>query len=73
MANAKKCDKCGKFYANHERKFRINNKDFKNANPAWIKLVDVNDHYITSFDLCEQCMKDLWHWLCNEEACEENE
>lgn len=73
MSNAKKCDRCGKFYENHKRNFRINSTDFKNAIPAWVKLVDIKDSYITSFDLCEQCMKDLWHWLCNEEVCEEDE
>lgn len=68
MSNAKKCDRCGKFYENHKRRFRMDNNDFKNANLAWIKLVDVNDHYITSFDLCEDCVKELWHWLLNGEV-----
>ena len=68
--NAKKCDRCGKFYTNEEKKFRI-----KDRVPATFDINSINGWNIGTWDLCEQCMKELWHWLCNEREteCEEDE
>ena len=70
MANAKKCDRCGAFYTNKEKIFGINGRI-----PATFEILDRNGWIIGKYDLCEQCMKDLWHWLCNEQEteCEEDE
>lgn len=71
MANAKKCDKCGVYYTLDDRKFKINGRI-----PAYIDIYTRNSMIVASeIDLCEQCMKDLWHWLRNEQEteCEENE
>lgn len=69
MADAKKCDRCGKFYVDKEKKFRINSNGNKGI-PSWIKIINIEDTCITHFELCEQCMKDLWRWLCNEQESE---
>ena len=45
MADAKKCDRCGKFYEGNE--VRYSEKG----------LVVCNKHY--EYDLCEDCLKDL--------------
>ena len=65
MANAKKCDRCGAYYTLDDRKFKINGKI-----PAYIEIYTRNGVIVSSVDLCEQCMKDLWHWLCNEQETE---
>ena len=71
MANAKRCDRCGKFYSEKDKEFKINKND-KHI-PSWIEIINTNDMAICAYDLCEQCMKDLYRWLCNEQESEENE
>jgi hypothetical protein len=71
MANAKKCDRCGAYYTLDDRKFKINERT-----PAYMEIYTKHGMIVVSaIDLCEQCMKDLWHWLCNEQEteCEEDE
>lgn len=68
MADAKRCDRCGKFYSEKDKEFKINKNGVHI--PSWIKMIDTDDRLICSYDLCEQCMKDLYHWLCNEQESE---
>lgn len=69
MADAKKCDRCGKFYTNNDRQFRVNG-----GYPVRIDMVDRNGWTLgNGFDLCEDCMKELWHWLRNEQESESEE
>lgn len=61
MANAKRCDRCRKFYSNDEKTFKINDRR--------VGGVTVYGFYnaITNMDLCDDCARDLWHFLCNEQ------
>ena len=65
MADAKKCDRCGRYYDDESSK----DKNFKvNGETVYqIALINASDGRICEYDLCDQCARDLFHWLCNEE------
>ncbi len=48
MADAKKCDRCGKYYDENNRKM-------------W--LYNGNPNYTNPLDLCEKCVTDLKRWF----------
>ena len=48
MADAKKCDRCGKYYDENDRKMWLYNGKSVHTNP---------------FDLCEECVTDLKRWF----------
>ena len=56
MSNAKKCDRCGKFYEYYEGFERIPNGNKFNC----MTLFGVKSKI---FDLCPLCMKSLFAWL----------
>lgn len=62
MAYAKKCDRCGRYYDDENSKdknFRVNG-----ITVHQMALIDACDHPIHEYDLCDQCARDLFHWLC---------
>ena len=71
MADAKKCDRCGKYYddeSSKDRNFRVNGIPIHQ-----MALIDACDHHICEYDLCNECARDLFHWLCNEKEVEHEE
>ncbi len=56
MANAKKCDRCGKYYdRNH----------VKSMNGNFVTSIFINStpQYRRVFDLCDECIVDLYKFL----------
>ena len=52
MANAKKCDRCGEYY------------DEPGSNCiGGINIIPVSEGTIYTFDLCEDCLEDLYDFL----------
>lgn len=71
MADAKKCDRCGKYYddeSSKDKNFKVNGITVHK-----MALIDACDYPIHNYDLCDQCARDLFHWLCNEEKVEHEE
>ena len=64
MSNAKRCDRCGKFYVVGEKSFRI-----RNSKVGALKVLDVNGYYIIEMDLCDECVEKLDRFLKGEEVC----
>lgn len=60
---AKKCDRCGKFYAPENKKATING-----SIPAFMQLVNNYGWSINQYDLCDDCVKDLQQWLKNKKV-----
>ncbi len=60
MSLAKKCDRCGKFYAIYNKK-----KDEKNANGFMFLNIDENQKYWSNSakDLCQDCMESMYEWF----------
>lgn len=54
--NAKKCDRCGKYYDSYGT-----NSDHKNTNAVMFVNVDRNGHYFSHgiIDLCPECMNEV--------------
>ena len=60
MANAKKCDRCGKFYSSKDKKF----KQEKLADVlGCITLTDLSGYILKDYDLCDVCAAEFWNWL----------
>ena len=56
MANAKKCDRCGKYYdINHAKSMHGN----------FVTSISINStsQYHQVFDLCDECIVDLYKFL----------
>ena len=71
MADAKKCDRCGSYYddgRSKDKSFKVNGRTVHQ-----MALIDDCDNRICEYDLCDQCARDLFHWLCNEEEVEHKE
>ena len=58
MANALKCDRCGKFYTEKEKNFIVPGDILE-----YIKIYAKNNVLIDIFDLCDDCAEELWNWL----------
>lgn len=52
MADAKKCDRCGKYYITNEQEFKGCNLRGRRSNSPSI-----------FFDLCDECVGRLWNFL----------
>lgn len=66
MADAKKCDRCGSYYddgSSKDKSFKVNGETVYQ-----IALINSSDRRICEYDLCDQCTRDLFHWMCNEEV-----
>lgn len=55
MSDAKKCDRCGKFYDIYEPV----------DNAAGFRFVNKGGRLQETYDLCPNCMAELIHWLAN--------
>lgn len=66
MANAMKCDRCGKLYESYNTK-----KDNKNINGFIPVNLDVDRKYYSHgvTDLCPDCMKEFQNWLKDVQSC----
>lgn len=56
MANAKKCDRCGKFYEKNETKRKINGEYVEG-----IKICTYANRKI--YDLCGDCIENLYEFM----------
>lgn len=66
MANAKKCDRCGKFYAYEDKKFSI---DTSNEKIIYGLFLDFGVEWIRrQYDLCDDCARKLYDFLTNYES-----
>ena len=67
MAEAIKCDRCGKFYTSDEKIFKIPSNTVGKfpGNIGYIQLFTTYDNILQTYDLCDECAKDLWSWLNN--------
>lgn len=65
MANAKKCDRCGRFYDYYGMKKSCS---FRNAMTIYYKSKEniVLDSSKNHYDLCPLCMEQLVGWLTKE-------
>lgn len=71
MADAKRCDRCGSYYddaSSKDKSFKVNGETVYQ-----IALINSSDGRICEYDLCDQCARDLFHWMCNEEEVEHEE
>ena len=68
MADAKKCDRCGKYYDLKDRREIVNHPKFSEQHRkfVWIRCLDDLDRRIGDFDLCDDCAEKLYKFLCNE-------
>ena len=62
MADAKKCDRCGGFYEEKDRSFKVNG-----CLASRVRILGTNGSFIGDYDLCDQCARDFFHFLCNEQ------
>ena len=62
MANAKKCDICGKFYDHYQN---ITLKSGMTMNGCMIRFAADNGVCWTSSDLCPECMTKVHTLLCD--------
>lgn len=61
MANAKRGDRCGKFYMNDDSRFKS-----RGIYVDYISLISKNGSVIDKYDLCNDCLEHLVKWLHNE-------
>ena len=66
MANAKKCDRCGKYYMDGEKTAH----DADGYYIGGITTLSIKGNSITKYDLCDNCIKKLMIFLDNEEVAE---
>ena len=58
MADAKKCDVCGRFYTDDDKKFIVGgHKVYK------VSVQTVNRADIYTYDVCDRCAEDLYDLL----------
>ena len=65
MADAKKCDRCGKYYTDGEKRYTVDS-----FHVGCIKLMSVSGACIDYYDLCDDCVKKLMVFLDNIEVFE---
>ena len=65
MADAKKCDRCGKYYMDGEKRYTVDSFPV-----GCIKLMSVSEDCIDYYDLCDDCVKKLMVFLDNIEVFE---
>ena len=58
MADAKKCDRCGKLYTNNTEK-RVVDGFFSPVVFSSISIITINNNIVRDIDLCDNCMDDL--------------
>ena len=72
MANAKKCDICGKYYDVPDNGYDICLDDGRNTSMVRIlrrKPVDIRvEHEIMQFDSCEKCLQDVLDYILTKKA-----
>lgn len=61
MADAKRCDRCGTYYVEKEKKYKVG-RDIL----ASIKFVSSQNTWIKYFDLCDECAKKLVQFMKQE-------
>ena len=61
MADAKKCDRCGGYYEEANRSFKINGH-----RASRIRILGVGGGLIGDYDLCDHCAREYFKFLCSE-------
>lgn len=62
MADAKKCDRCGKYYTEREQRYVVNG-----FYVGCVEILSINGNCIDKYDLCDDCIKKLMRYLNHEE------
>ena len=68
MAKARKCDRCGKFYAYYDGNIEFKNSELSNGVILINRDLDNGYWERKSYDLCIDCMKKLEIFIKNEEV-----
>ena len=63
--NAKKCDRCGRFY-------ELEGLAMEENGPKYNTIVIKNHINMTTYDLCNCCLRELYEWM-NYDAFREGE
>ena len=63
MADAKKCDRCGGFYEETKRSFRV-----RGTIASRVRILGTNGGFIGDYDLCDKCAEEFFQFLCCEES-----
>lgn len=63
MANAKQCDRCGKFYTSSTKYPVLHTQDGRNVRE--VTLMGTTGYLV---DLCDGCIKSLTEWWENKEV-----
>lgn len=71
MANAKKCDRCGRFYEKRSIDCKTINSNFVKNLEGNLLMYEVNSSSGFYFDLCPICFRELMDFLNLEEVDEE--
>lgn len=58
MANAKRCDTCGKFYMHEDKEFTVNGYKV-----AEVILAANSGGYIERYDVCDECAEKIYNLL----------
>ena len=58
---AKRCDRCGKFYIENKNKYR----EKYNGDPVSCIILGTCTNRYMSYDLCDECVNELMHFLNN--------
>lgn len=64
MANAKKCDRCGKYYDGNE--LYHDSTNFGKSCTDGMAFTTTNGEYCKEHDLCDECIGLLKEWLKGE-------
>lgn len=60
MANAKRCDRCGKFYIKNDI---VINRGFSNYPIVGFQYETTNGSHYPTIDLCNECLIRLTEWM----------
>ena len=76
MANAKRCDRCGKYYTNGDHECHLSYHDLRYYEacgcddeyiiPCKVSFSESNGNYFR-FELCSDCMRDLINLIATKE------
>ena len=66
MANAKKCDRCGKYYDKNES--HSTDTNYGRSRIDGVAFTTKNGSYCNDYDLCDECIGLLKEWLKGEKV-----
>lgn len=69
MANAKKCDRCGKYYDENVR-FKVNSNGYR-QNLSSVTEMATGGYHWKNYDLCDDCISDFKSFIGGRKLAEE--